>query len=92
MLPKHKKKLKFNQSFFARDILGPESDERAHNAFNDVTVMQKIINKIQIPEEDMRNHAKSVSSMLFDLKTPETKKSLKTVREIHYQKLDPQNF
>lgn len=77
MLPQRKKdKLKFNQSALARDILGPESDEGAHNALNDVAVLQDIINKIPIPKEDLRNHAKSVNSILFDLKMPTRKKSL----------------
>lgn len=82
VLPQRKTdKLKFNQCDLARDILGPESAEGAHNALNDVTILQKIINKIPIPKEDLRNYAKSTSSVLIDLNMPARKKTLECLEK-----------
>ncbi|XP_011313324.1 uncharacterized protein [Fopius arisanus] len=81
MLPQRKKdQLKFNQGDLARDFLGAESDEGAHNALNDVTVLQKIINKIPILKEDFRSHAKTVSSVLFEMRMSARKKSLECLQ------------
>lgn len=81
-LPERKaQKAKFNQSDLACDLLGPEAATGAHNALNDVKILQKIVNKVNITDAELRAHSKSIPSMIFDLEMPTRKESLECLQE-----------
>ncbi|XP_072754393.1 DNA polymerase III PolC-type-like isoform X1 [Anoplolepis gracilipes] len=57
-------KLKFTQVDLASDLLGENVAADAHNALNDVRILQRIVDKAEVTRQELIDRSKSVTAMI----------------------------
>ncbi|XP_011878995.1 PREDICTED: uncharacterized protein LOC105568163 [Vollenhovia emeryi] len=57
-------KFKFTQVELASDLLGENVAADAHNALNDVRILQRIVDKAEVTREELMDRSKSVTAMV----------------------------
>lgn len=79
LLPERKKdKLSFSQEALVSDLLDKEDIKKAHNASNDVYMLQKLLTKVSCSTQTLCKFTKDID---FKEKSIEKKKSIKAVKD-----------
>lgn len=71
-------KLKFTQVDLASDLLGENVAADAHNALNDVRILQQIVNKAEVTHQELMDRSKSVTAMVQIIQ----KSALKNINKV----------